>query len=290
MLDYQVDAMTITGGLHENDGYYAAEELLKEFIKNENWKVVDDEQYQYLAFEKKMNIKMIHRIILIYVLVDSFYNCSMYNVVGGQMSHIYKFVFRMESINPENICYYNIHIDLDEFNNINSEIAGYLLPMYKRIYTILYKYSEDKNFENIRDYESFKEIHRNIAERAFIRIKQIFGEITRCSIIAAKGVAMCSRVVGSVLSNVPCASIVSSAASNLYESALNVKDKTSRVLSSVKSSVTGHHPSLEKPMRDSGSDRPYVPPLAYGGSATRKINNKRSKYYKKLKNKHTKKC
>ncbi len=27
-------AMTITGGLHENDGYYAAEELLKEFVNN----------------------------------------------------------------------------------------------------------------------------------------------------------------------------------------------------------------------------------------------------------------
>jgi len=197
----------------------------------------------------------------------------------------------MESINPENICYYNIHIDLDEFNNINSEIAGYLLPMYKRIYTILYKYSEDRYFENIRDYERFKEIHRNIAEIAFIRIKQIFGEITRCSIIAAKGVAMCSRVVGNVLSNVPCAYIVSSAASNLYESALNVKDKTCRVLSTVKSSITGHRPSVQKQRCDSGSDRPpYVPPLAYGGSSTRKINKKRSKYYKKLKNKYTKKC
>lgn len=31
----------------------------KDFIKNENWKVADDEQYQYLAFEKKMNIKVI---------------------------------------------------------------------------------------------------------------------------------------------------------------------------------------------------------------------------------------
>lgn len=29
-------AMTITGGLHENDGYYAAQELLKEFVKNDS--------------------------------------------------------------------------------------------------------------------------------------------------------------------------------------------------------------------------------------------------------------
>jgi hypothetical protein len=30
-----------------------------DFIKNTNWKIVDDEQYKYLTFEKKMNVKAI---------------------------------------------------------------------------------------------------------------------------------------------------------------------------------------------------------------------------------------
>ena len=93
------------------------------------------------ADERRMNIKMIHRITLISALIDSFYNCAKYNIQQGQISHIYNIILNISVLNPINILNYPIAIDLDEYNLIRPDKATILKKTYQRIYDIIYKYS-----------------------------------------------------------------------------------------------------------------------------------------------------
>lgn len=226
--------------------------------------------------EKRMNIKMIHRIILIHIYVDFFYNCSNYGIKQGQMSHIYNIIFQTNILNIESISNLNLHIDLDEYGRANHDRAKNLLQAYKRIYTILYKFNEDKHFENIREYERFKEFHYTNAQRAWIKIKQLAGSFMQCSLTKAsiRGISKCSSAV---------CGVVSTASSGVARASLGVaKYAANQSLSAfnrVRSSITGYQPppsiikvSKERATSPKGysSIGPDIPapisPLAYGGS------------------------
>ena len=173
--------------------------------------------------ERKMNIKMIHRLILISALVDSFYNCTKCNVKAGQMSHIYNTILIITVSNPENIVNYPIKMDLDEFNLTSPDKADALKTTYERIYDIIYEYSGENQFPHIRNYERFREIYRTRAQKAWIKIRHIGAGIAMCSMAAARGVSKCSRVVGNALSYVPGVSLVSGLASSAYDKVADLK-------------------------------------------------------------------
>jgi hypothetical protein len=227
--------------------------------------------------ERKMNIKMIHRIILISALIDSLYNCAKYKIKEGQISHIYNVILNIAVLNPFNILNYPITIDLDEYNLIRPDKAVILKKTYQRVYDIIYKYSGENNFPRIRNYERFKEIYRNRAEKAWIKLRHIGGGIAIFSKAAASGIAKCSRVIGGVLSYIPCASLASRAASSLFESTVDlkhaVKIKTTNAFRKLKSKLSSAHPYqpiLPPPQQRASSPRAaakIISPLSYGGSA-----------------------
>jgi len=229
------------------------------------------------AEERQMNIKMIHRITLISALIDSFYNCAKYQINQGQISHIYNIILNISVLNPMNILNYPIAIDLDEYNLIRPDKATILKKTYQRIYDIIYKYSGENQFPHIRNYERFREIHRNRAERAWINIRYIGAGIVRCSIAAASGVAKCSRVVGSALSYIPGSSLASQAASSVYDSAIDLKDvvkiKSTNVFRKLRSKISSAHPyePIGPPPRQRASSpramAKVIQPLSYGGSS-----------------------
>jgi hypothetical protein len=229
------------------------------------------------ADERQMNIKIIHRITLISALVDSFYNCAKYKIQQGQISHIYNIILNISVLNPMNILNYPIAIDLDEYNLIRPDKATILKKTYQRIYDIIYKYSGENQFPRIRNYERFREIHRNRAERAWINIRYIGAGIVRCSLAAASGVAKCSRVVGSALSYIPGSSLASNAVSSVYDSAVDlkhvVKIKTTNVFRKLRSKLSSAHPyqPIGPPPRQRASSpramAKVIQPLSYGGSS-----------------------
>ena len=248
--------------------------------------------------ERRMNIKMIHRIILISALIDSFYNCAKYQIQQGQISHIYNVILNISVLSPINILNYPIAIDLDEYNLIRPDKATILKKTYQRIYDIIYKYSGENKFPHIRNYERFKEIHRGHAEAAWIKIQYVGRGIARCSVAAASGLMKCSRAVGKALSYVPGASLVSQAASTVYDSAIDLKDavkvKTSNAFRKLRSKVSSAHPykpigpppkqRASSPTAVSGSIKArLIQPLSYGG--TRSV--RRSTHHRR---RHTKKC
>jgi hypothetical protein len=230
----------------------------------------------YMSLSKKekiMNIKMIHRIILIYIYVDFFYNCSIYSMQQGQVAHIYNIIFETTILNIESISDLNLHIDLDEFSRANHDKAMMLLQAYKRIYTILYKFNEDKHFENIREYERFKEFHYTKAQRAWTKIKQFAGAFMECSLTKASicGISKCSSAVYGV---------VSSASSGVARASVDVAkyaaNKSVSAFNRVRSSITGYKPPvIIVPKQRAESPKGYsslpsapapISPLAYGGS------------------------
>jgi hypothetical protein len=240
------------------------------------------------ADERRMNIKMIHRLILISALIDSFYNCANYAVTQGQISHIYNVILNIAVLSPENILNYPISIDLDEYNIIRHDKATRLKKTYQRIYDIIYKYSGENHFPHIRNYERFKEIYHSRAQRAWIKIKHLGGGIAMCSIAAARGTAICSRAVGNVLSYIPGSSLASRAASSVYDRAVDlkdtVKDKASTAYLKLRSKLSSAHPyqPIPTPSRQRTSSPrarvKIITPLSYGGS----IYTRRIKHRKKL--------
>jgi len=244
--------------------------------------------------ERKMNIKMIHRIMLMSALIDSFYNIAKYNISQGQISHIYNIILNISVLNPYNILNYPITIDLDEYNLIRHDKAIKLKKTYQRIYDIIYKYSGENHFPSIRNYERFREIYRGRAQRAWIKIRHITAGIAMCSMAAARGIASCSRVVGSALRYIPGSSLASRAASSVYESAAEFKDvlkyKTSNAFQKMKSkfsSAQSYQPVAPAPRQRASSPRAssvreVIPPLSYGGSeGGGSIYTKRVKHHKK---------
>lgn len=230
----------------------------------------------YMSLSKKekiMNIKIIHRIILIYIYVDFFYNCSIYSMQQGQVAHIYNIIFETTILNINSISDLNLHIDLDEFSRANHDKAMMLLQAYKRIYTILYKFNEDKHFENIREYERFKEFHYTKAQRAWTKIKQLAGAFMECSLTKASicGISKCSSAVYGV---------VSSASSGVARASVDVAkyaaNKSVSAFNRVRSSITGYKPPvIIVPKQRAESPKGYsslpsapapISPLAYGGS------------------------
>jgi len=241
--------------------------------------------------ERKMNIKMIHHIMLMSALIDSFYNIAKYQIAQGQISHIYNIILNISVLNPYNILNYPITIDLDEYNLIRHDKAIILKKTYQRIYNIIYKYSGENHFPHIRNYERFREIHRGRAQRAWIKIRHIGAGIAICSMAAARGVASCSRAVGTVLSYIPGSSLVSRAASSVYDSAADVKEslklKTTNAFRKMKSKFSSAHPyqPIAPPPRQRASSprarsaQEIIPPLSYGGGGS--IYTKRIKHHKK---------
>jgi hypothetical protein len=227
--------------------------------------------------ERRMNIKMIHRLILISALVDSFYNCVKYNIEQGQISHIYNIILNIAVLNPRNILNYPISIDLDNYNLIRPDKAVILKKTYKRIYDIIYKYCGENSFPHIRNYERFRDIHRNRAQRAWIKLKHIGAGIVICSTKIGEKVAKCSRVVGTVVSHIPGVSTVSNLADGAYDSILSLKyaakRKSTNAFNKLRSMVSSAHPYEPiLPPRPS-STRAVSPrilprvvePLSYGG-------------------------
>jgi hypothetical protein len=121
--------------------------MIDDFRENEYF----SKPYMSLSREESaMNIKMIHRIILLYIYVDFFYN-TQYRLRQGQIAHIYNIIFKTNILNIETISNLNLRLDLDEHNTLNPSNATLILQIYKRIYTIIYKFNEDRNFGNIRN-------------------------------------------------------------------------------------------------------------------------------------------
>ena len=233
--------------------------------------------------ERRMNIKMIHRLILMSALIDSFYNCANYDVNQGQISHIYNVILNIAVLSPENILNYPITIDLDEYNIIRHDKATRLKKTYKRVYDIIYKYSGENQFPHIRNYESFMEIYRTRAENAWLKLKHIRATIGLYSSMVREKVGKYSSVVGTALSYIPGSSHVSNLAYGVYDKALdlkyNVKSKSSNALHKLKSMVSSAYPyeptkppSPARRTSPRATIRPIepIPPLVYGGRNTRK--------------------
>ena len=242
--------------------------------------------------ERKMNIKMIHRLILLSALVDSFYNCANYGATEAQISHIYNIILNITVSNPENIINYPITIDLDEYNLIRPDKAIVLNATYQRVYDIIYNYSKENEFPHIRNYERFREIYRTRAQKAWIKIRHIGAGIAMCSMAAARGVSKCSRVVGNALSYVPGVSLASRLASSAYDKAVDlkhaVKVKSSNAYRKLLSKVSSAYPyepipptpitRAESPRAVSPrSSRQAIVPLVYGGCGS--TYKRRSKYH-----------
>ena len=232
--------------------------------------------------ERRMNIKMIHRIILISALIDSFYNCANYCIYEGQISHIYNIILNIATINPYNILNYPITIDLDEYNIIRHDKAVRLKKTYQRIYNIIYKYSGENHFPQIRNYERFREIHRGRAHRAWIKIRYIGAGIVLCSRAAARGVR-------TVLSYIPGSSLASRAASRVYDGAIDLKEavklKSSNAFRKIKSKLSSAHPYEPivppSPRRASSPRAIQITPLSYGGRSryTRRANHHKKHHH-----------
>ena len=250
--------------------------------------------------ERRMNIKMIHRIILTSALIDSFYNCAKYQIQQGQISHIYNVILNISVLSPVNILNYPIAIDLDEYNLIRPDKATILKKTYQRIYDIIYKYSGENKFPHIRNYERFKEIHRGRAETAWIKIQYVGRGIARCSVAAVSGLMKCSKAVGKALSYVPGASLVSQAASTVYDGAIDLKDavklKTSNAFRKLRSKLSSAHPykpigpppkqRASSPTAVSGSIKArLIKPLSYGGTISTRRSTTHHHHHR-----HTKKC
>jgi hypothetical protein len=227
--------------------------------------------------EKRMNIKMIHRIILIHIYVDFFYNCSMYSLNQGQIAHIYNIIFQTTILNINSISNLGLHIDLDEYSRANHDVAKDLLQAYKRIYTILYKFNEDKHFENIREYERFKEFHYTNAQRAWTKIKQLAGIFMECRATKAsiRGLSKCSSAVCGIVSTA--SSGVARASVGLARGVANASLGAAKyAFNKARSSITGYQPPSPEAIKVSkkraespkGSVDSVAPisPLAYGGS------------------------
>lgn len=242
--------------------------------------------------ERKMNIKMIHRLILMSALVDSFYNCANYDVTQGQISHIYNIILNITVLNPHNIIHYPITLDLDQYNLIRPDKATVLNITYQRVYDIIYSYGRENDFPHIRNYKRFREIYRTRAQKAWLNIRYIGAGIAMCSMAAARGVSKCSRVVGNAVSYIPGVSLASSLASSAYYKARDLKDavkiKSSNALGKLMSKVSSAYPyepipsapvTLVESLRavSPRSSRQAIVPLVYGGrSSTYK---RRSKYH-----------
>ena len=241
--------------------------------------------------ERKMNIKMIHRLILLSTLTDSFYNCANYDATQAQISHIYNIILNITVSNPENIINYPITIDLDEYNLIRRDKAIVLNATYRRVYDTVYNYSRENKFPHIRNYERFREIYRTRAQNAWIKIRYIGAGIAMCSMAAARG---CSRVVGSAVSYIPGASLASRLASSAYDKATDLKHalkvKSSnayRQLLSKVSSAYPYEPIPPTPVTRASSprsSRQEIIPLVYGGRGSTykrrsKHHHRRSKKY-----------
>lgn len=236
--------------------------------------------------ERRMNIKMIHRIILISIYVDFFYNCAIYRAAQGQISHIYNIIFKTNILNIGSISNLGLRIDFDAYNQINHDNAKNLLQVYKRIYTILYKFNEDRQFPNIREYQRFKEFHHTNAQRAWTRIKQFGRAVWECPVTkyTISGISRCSSAV--------CGTVASATRSV----AGYAKSKASDAFTSLRSSITGYKPP-SRPRSKVSSPRDYqvvpsaavpISPIAYGGF--RSSHTKRSKYQRKRNiHKYTKK-
>lgn len=248
--------------------------------------------------ERKMNIKMIHCLILMSALVDSFYNCANYDVTQGQISHIYNIILNITVLNPHNIIHYPITLDLDRYNLIRPDKATVLNMTYRRVYDIIYGYGRENDFPHIRNYERFREIYRTRAQKAWLNIRYIGAGIAMCSMAAARGVSTCSRVVGNAVSYIPGVSLASSLASSAYYKARYLKDavktKSSNVLGKLMSKVSRAYPhesvnpsstKVEKPsaLPSIHSSIKPITPLVYGGHASRY--KKQSKH----RHRHTKK-
>jgi hypothetical protein len=238
--------------------------------------------------ERRMNIKMIHRLILISALVDSFYNCVKYNIEQGQISHIYNIILNITVLNPRNILNYPICIDLDNYNLIRPDKAVILKKTYKRIYDIIYKYCGENSFPHIRNYERFRDIHRNRAQRAWIKLKHISAGIVICSKKIGEKVAKCSRVVSSVVSHIPGVSSVSNLAHGAYDSIVSLKyaakRKSTNAFNKLRSMVSSAHP-YEPILPPRSSTRVVSPrtlypvvepiqPLSYGGRNSSRTHRK----------------
>ena len=249
--------------------------------------------------ERKMNIKMIHRLILISALVDSFYNCTKCNVKAGQLSHIYNTILIITVSNPENIVNYPIKMDLDEFNLTSPDKADALKTTYERIYDIIYEYSGENQFPHIRNYERFREIYRTRAQKAWIKIRHIGAGIAICSMAAVRGASTCSRVVVKALRYVPGVSLVSGLASSAYDKVADLKyaakiksyNAYQKLLSKV-SSAYPYQPIPPTSVTRASSPRAVSPtpsrqaivPLVYGGRGSTykrrpKYHHRRTKKY-----------
>jgi len=219
--------------------------------------------------ERRMNIKMIHRLILISVLVDSFYNSVKCNIEQGQISHIYNIILNIPVLNPRTIVEYPILIDLDDYNLIHHEKAVKLTETYPRIYDIIYEYCKENNFPSIRKYKRFKEIQYSRAQNAWMKLKNLGAGILLCSSKVREKVANYSRVLGSALSYIPGSSNVSNIAYGVYDKALDkaldVKyflERSSinalRKLKSTVSRATPYEPILPPSYRKSRASSPPI--------------------------------
>jgi hypothetical protein len=232
--------------------------------------------------ERRMNIKMIHRLILISSLVDSFHNCAKCNLEKAQISGIYSVILNIAAVNPINILSYPISLDLDSYNLIHPDRAVELKEKYRRIYDIIYEYCKENKFPHIRNYERFMEIHRTRAENAWLKLKHIRATIGLYSSMVREKVGKYSSVVGTALSYIPGSSHVSNLAHGVYDKALdinyNVKSKSSNALRKLKSMVSSDPyepvkpPSPARRTSPRATIRPIepIPPLVYGGRNTRK--------------------
>jgi hypothetical protein len=239
--------------------------------------------------ERKMNILMIHRLVLISALIDSFYNCALYRIDQGQISHIYNNILNLDTINPSNLLSYGLRTNLDDYNLVNHDNAVELKKTYRSIYNTIYKYCEETNFPRIRNYQRFLEIHHTRGQNAWLKIKSIAREVAICS-------AKCSRAIGKAASHMPGSECLANVARHVHVGTLDLQNylerKSTNAWRKVKSMVSSAHPyqPITVPERQQVSSPrinlyPHIEPLSYGGASRRK----RHKHRNVRKHRHTRK-
>ena len=128
--------------------------------------------------ERAISINMIHRLLMMISLVDSFHNNYRYHqeIHGKQIClyehHTGKQIFQvMDLSNPENIFKSRILIDLNRMHDTNQYLYDRLNEKYQNVYSIIYEFCQDRKLpDNIRGYSSTQIIPRGVLRRTIINL------------------------------------------------------------------------------------------------------------------------
>jgi hypothetical protein len=128
--------------------------------------------------ERAISINMIHRLLMMISLVDSFHNNYRYHKeIHGKPICLYehhtgKRLFQtMDLSNPENIFKSRILIDLNRMLDTNQTLHDRLTEKYQNVYSVIYEFCQDRKLpDKIRGYSSTQIIPRGVIRSTLINL------------------------------------------------------------------------------------------------------------------------